>query len=415
MPKKLFGNDGIFINRLKMHPELDFFIYNSEVYLDGTPNISGSKDATYKNVPKGYVSLYELNINRDPSQKANLAYPFVQRGFNLDLRSNLNSFSYIPPYGQEKTHFSTIVTGSYPLSASITRIYSTASTHTFGNNTTHIENKRARSLYNVGKQKYSVHSKRFLLQDEVLSDSLNMINVPSIFYGSSINKGSVTLKYFITGTLIASAIDDRKNGELIQNYGSNSGSVIGLVYYDEGVFVFPSSSTAGNAFTANHFISPALDSGNSIIYDASSAASASWRWFGAGANDGITHHATLASASFSMNFKGISYKNTMTLICSAEKGEYNWSNSPTFLDQTATDYNSVQTSSMHYHEFESPIKNVVSSSYVGHDATFAKTTYITKIGIYDKHDNLIMVAETARPYRKEEDKDLTFKLKYDLL
>ena len=34
---------------------------------------------------------------------------------------------------------------------------------------------------------------------------------------------------------------------------------------------------------------------------------------------------------------------------------------------------------------------------------------------YDENDNLIMVAEMSRPYRKEEDKDLTFKLKYDLL
>ena len=92
MSKKIFGNDGVFINRLKMHPELDFFIYNSEVFLNGTPNISGSNAPTYKNVPKGFISLYELNINRNPSPSTNLAYPFVERGYNLELRRNLNSF-----------------------------------------------------------------------------------------------------------------------------------------------------------------------------------------------------------------------------------------------------------------------------------------------------------------------------------
>ena len=35
--------------------------------------------------------------------------------------------------------------------------------------------------------------------------------------------------------------------------------------------------------------------------------------------------------------------------------------------------------------------------------------------IYDENDNLIMTAEMARPYRKEEEKDITFKLKYDLI
>ena len=307
------------------------------------------------------------------------------------------------------------MTGSYPLSSSITRIVSTASTYTFGDGSTLTENKKARSLYNIGKSKYCVHSKRFILQTDVLNTSLNIINIPSVFYGSSVKRGTVTLKYFITGTLIASAVDDRRNGELIQNFGANSGSVVGLIYYDEGVMVFPSSSASGDAFSASHFVSPALDDDNSIIYDGASAGSASWAYFGAGANDGITHHASIASASFSMNFQGTTYKNTMTLMCHADKGEYNWSNSPTFLDYTSSLYNKVVTSSAQYYESESPIKNVASSSFAGGNAPFEKTTYITKVGIYDKHDNLIMIAETAIPYKKEEDKDLTFKLKYDLI
>ena len=73
------------------------------------------------------------------------------------------------------------------------------------------------------------------------------------------------------------------------------------------------------------------------------------------------------------------------------------------------------TGSHVYRENPTPIKNIVSSSYKGHNADFEKVTYLTKIGIYDENDNLIMVAEMARPYKKEEEKDLTFKLKYDLL
>ena len=79
MSRKFFSNDDIFISRLKMHPEIDFFIYNSEVFIGNKANIDGDYDDTYKNVPKGHVSLYELNINRDPSSPQNLAYPFLIR------------------------------------------------------------------------------------------------------------------------------------------------------------------------------------------------------------------------------------------------------------------------------------------------------------------------------------------------
>jgi hypothetical protein len=277
-------------------------------------------------------------------------------------------------------------------------------------------------LYNIGKKKYCTLSKRFALSHFTAS-SLNIINIPSIFYGSSIKKGSITLNYYITGTLIASAVDERQNGELISNFGLSSGSVVGLVYYDEGVLSFPNGISAtdplivtGSKFTDNYFYGDVLDSGNNIVYAGSGLpSSASWAHFGAGANDGITHHATLASASFSINLKGTTYKNTLTLMCHADKGEMNWSNSQTYLNQTSSQYNTYTTSSKQYYELESPIKNIVSSSYAGHSASFAKTTYITKVGIYDEHDNLIMTAEMARPYRKKEEKDITFKLKYDLI
>ena len=39
------------------------------------------------------------------------------------------------------------------------------------------------------------------------------------------------------------------------------------------------------------------------------------------------------------------------------------------------------------------IKNVVSSSYFPQTGTFRKTTYISKIGIYDKDQNLIAIAK----------------------
>ena len=60
------------------------------------------------------------------------------------------------------------------------------------------------------------------------------------------------------------------------------------------------------------------------------------------------------------------------------------------------------------------IKNVVSSSFANHTASFSKETYISKIGIYDENRNLIAIAKLATPVKKTDARGLTFKLKLDL-
>ena len=59
-------------------------------------------------------------------------------------------------------------------------------------------------------------------------------------------------------------------------------------------------------------------------------------------------------------------------------------------------------------------KNIVSSSFDDHTASYEKTTYISKVGVYDKDKNLIAVAKLANPVRKTQDKQYTFKLKLDI-
>ena len=60
------------------------------------------------------------------------------------------------------------------------------------------------------------------------------------------------------------------------------------------------------------------------------------------------------------------------------------------------------------------IKNIVSSSYSHHSASYQPVTYISKIGLYDENKNLIAVASLANPVRKLENRSYTFKLKLDI-
>ena len=60
------------------------------------------------------------------------------------------------------------------------------------------------------------------------------------------------------------------------------------------------------------------------------------------------------------------------------------------------------------------IKNTISSSFYDYEEDYKPQTFITKIGIYDENKNLIAVANLAKPIRKTEDRDYTFRLKLDI-
>ena len=115
-----------------------------------------------------------------------------------------------------------------------------------------------------------------------------------MYYGSTIKKGSVELNYYITGSKIASCADINHNGTLIGTTGSTSGSVVGLVMYDEWIIMLTSSVE--------------LES-NDIQYIPSTATSGSWLYYGTTLNDSTGSSNTLASASYDLNFKGTSYVN----------------------------------------------------------------------------------------------------------
>ena len=46
--------------------------------------------------------------------------------------------------------------------------------------------------------------------------------------------------------------------------------------------------------------------------------------------------------------------------------------------------------------------------------SFEKTTYISKVGVFDKNKNLIGVAKVATPVKKTVNRDFTFKMKLDI-
>ncbi len=123
--------------------------------------------------------------------------------------------------------------------------------------------------------------------------------------------------------------------------------------------------------------------------------------------------ANFVTAAYGLSFLGSTDTQVMTMFAHARRGEVNYSNNPTFLTYGQSDL--FYTSSQVYQQSDDlTIKNTVSSSYPGYNAAFKRQVYVSRVGIYDKNKNLIGLATLADPVLKEEDQDVTFKLRVDI-
>ena len=386
-----FRKEDIFFNVIETWPQVKFDINNNSVYYNNRGNISGAHVGNVGHIPTGCISLYELNIDR-PSDS--LCYPFVTKDGSFEAVGNVSVKDYASSFEYGDT-----ITGSYPMSASIQREYFILNHGTNSSTGSHIL-----ALKNVLNH-YQPMSPHYAFSGSLGNKStqaLTLIYVPSIFYGSHIRRGTVSLKFFISGTLAAEARDLYFNGELRQVSGTTyaqdngDGSVAGVVLYTEGVIVL---TGAWGLTEASYDFGAVTRDGQ-------------WLDFGAGANDGNTD--VTPSASFSLEYEGVNYIPTLTMHTHAPKSKFNFSSNPTSMDYDSYSSKSPITGTSIYKENEEiELFNTVSSSFYKYDETFKHQTYISKIGIYDDKKNLIAIAKLANPIRKNTERDFVFKLKLD--
>jgi len=377
-----FGPNDVFHNRIKTNPEVNFYIYSDKVYYKKLHEFSGTLNAVANtnHIPIGFVSLYELNVDRPTGE---LIYPFITKQGSLANFKTIttDAFKSNSLYGDE-------LVSTYPLSASISVENYDGS---LIDSNSHLATLRNTLDFHSKTSPHLQYSSSF---GDKSQQELRLISIPSIFYGSSIKKGSVDLGFYVSGNLVARAQDIRRNGEIVQTGlagDTNTGSVAGVVLYNEG-FIILTGTWDLSTETANYRLN-----GDDLT--------PSWRFFG-------TTSSLLQRESFSLDFQGVNYIPTVTMLAHANKGELNHSNNPTFIKygQATT----ATTSSFEFKEQENIlIKNIVSSSHDQHTASFAKQTYISKIGIYDEDRNLIAIAKLATPVKKTENREFTFKLRCD--
>ena len=382
-----FDSNDIFVNSLQAKPAVEFFVLSGSIYYNNTSRQSGSFTASIV-APSGNISLYELNIDRPNDSKI---HQFIYKDFSTLLIRGMSTGSYLDASPGDA------LTASLPATASVSRYYygslATGSSRIYVNAL-----KNTLNFYNV----LSPHYQFFSSLGDKSTQLLNLVDIPSIFYGSQIRKKTTELNVYYNGNLAAQLKDERGNGELVQTLPANafSGSVAGIVLHREGFFILTGSWE--NAGISDTYRTPSANN--------------DFRWIDfMSPMTGSSFGYSIENTTFNMRFNGETETQVITMLARAPRGEVNFSNNPTYIDKSTTATSSSLSSEFAFIDSDTRrIKNIVSASYHDTTASFEKTTYISKIALYDEDKNVIGIAKLAQPIKKLESRDFTFKLKLDI-
>jgi len=182
-----------------------------------------------------------------------------------------------------------------------------------------------------------------------------VITIPEIYFDREILSGS------FTGSDLDSAGDSRTlydNGRGGVFSGSLSGTLVGNIFYSEGLIVLKGGGLQ--------------DAGENNDFGEDSPTNFKWK----------------------VDFNGTHTIPTKIFRCRAPAGQLNASTNESFfyIPPTGSD-----------HQFRSEKVKVLTSSL----------TYVTQIGLYNDRYELVGVAKLAQPIRKEEAQDILFRVRLD--
>jgi len=264
-----FKDEDIIHNTIKTHPECNFYFfrdnygrarlsYNNiknpivESNILDSYNLPGEQNDEFhppniSHVPYGFVELFGHNIARPFDTKLNkpdLITPFITKDSGLMSMTTVSTsqFNSDFAYGDK-------IEG-LPVRAA------TISSQLVSSGSSSLDpNARLRDALRTTFGLYTRYSSRFIyhkgLADLDVSsaswedETFRLLQIPSIFYGEKIKKGTVKLDWYDAGTLLGTLEDSRQNGELLVTYSPNPsevGKFAGLIFYSEGFIILTNKS-----------------------------------------------------------------------------------------------------------------------------------------------------------------------------
>ena len=170
---------------------------------------------------------------------------------------------------------------------------------------------------------------------------------------------------------------------------ANTGVPVGLLFLDKGVLVLDASRSFDQAVLLTGSIGAVTSTGAATFSGSLGKLMSS-----ASMDDFLNHVASTrfsGSDSTSIAFQNTTNINSTLFFARLAADEFNYSSNPTFIDS----------------------ENRIVVIDDGQEEIQRSFTFVTSIGLYDAYNNLLGVGKLSRPVLKDDEKDLTIKLRID--
>lgn len=247
------------------------------------------------------------------------------------------------------------------------------------------------------KEAMFIAFKRLFARDQIKRETfaIRMIPTGALLVGGAVGNNMV---YQGSGSIILTDINSSTNkfftfgGQVSTVVDSaNVGNPLGLLFLDRGILVLDMS----RSFDQARKLSGSIDSAATTSGVAANVSASIMRVAASASIDDFVDYMCAtrftASAQTSITFQNVTNINSTLFFCRAAADEANYSSNPTFVDS----------------------QNRIVVIDQGQEDTQRTFTFITSIGLYDAYDNLLGVAKTSRPVLKDDERDLTFKVRLD--
>jgi hypothetical protein len=234
--------------------------------------------------------------------------------------------------------------------------------------------------------------KRLFHRDQIKRETFGI----QLYQTASSNDLSITAVSGVTFSDLSSSVNKELSfgGQVSAIVvSSNPTQQVGMLYLDRGVAVLDMSKVFCAQNTATTYLTGTIDA---ISAGGTVGFTGSFNQFLASASmdDVLDHIATTrfsGSTQTAITFQNITNINSTLFFCRLAPDEFNYSSNPTYVDADG--------------------RIVVIDE--GQEETQRAFTFVTTVGLYDALDNLLAVAKVSRPILKDDERDLTLKVRLD--
>ena len=256
--------------------------------------------------------------------------------------------------------------------------------------------------------------KRLFSRDKIKADSFAMRFYRSASHNNDIDKNNL-YETSMSGAAIFTVVGACANVQT--SFGGEVGNIVnaaktsenvGLLFYQKGIAVLDLSKIISGAEHCSGTIASvtAADGGTvtlgsggpfgPVVPGTNATAKFIPDLLVSASMDSIVDHISScrfqSGSNTAITFQNNTNINSTLIFCRATADEFNYSSNPTYVN---------------------PSTNKIRVIESGQEDSQRAFSYITTVGLYDENDNLIAVAKTSRPIEKNDEKDITIRVRLD--